>query len=179
MIVKIIAGVYGGRSLRAPDNFKTHPMSERVRGSLFNIVQNELAGAKVLDIFAGSGSLGIEAISRGARDAAFVERDLKASKILFENIKKINIENCTKIYKMGAKTFMDKNQDNLFDVILADPPYNDMQLSTVSELGGILKPNGLMVLSYPGRGEIPTVNGAVVVDNRNYGTAALAFYRKK
>jgi len=179
MNVKIIAGSYGGQSLKAPNNFKTHPMSERVRGSLFNIVQNELAGAKVLDIFAGSGSLGIEAISRGASEVVFVERDLAANKILNENVKKLDLNKYSKIHKMGAKTFIDKNQGESFDVIFADPPYNDMQLSTVSELGGILKPNGLMVLSYPGRGEVPTVYGVVVVDNRNYGTAALAFYRKK
>jgi len=179
MNVKIIAGSYGGQSLKAPNNFKTHPMSERVRGSLFNIVQNELAGAKVLDIFAGSGSLGIEAISRGASEVVFVERDLAANKILNENVKKLGLNDHSKIYKMGAKTFTDKNPGESFDIIFADPPYNDMQLSTVSELGGILKPNGLMVLSYPGRGEIPTVYGVVVVDNRNYGTAALAFYRKK
>ena len=179
MIVKIITGIYGGQSIKAPNNFKTHPMSERVRGSLFNIIQKDLDGARILDAFAGTGVLGIEAISRGAKEAVFIERDLKANKILTENIEKINIENRTKIYRMGVKTFIDKNQDNLFDIILADPPYNDMQLSTVAELGGILKPNGLMVLSYPGRGEIPTVNGIVVVDNRNYGTAALAFYRKK
>jgi len=179
VIVKIISGIYGGQLLKTPDNSKTHPMSERIRGSLFNIIQGDLKQARVLDAFAGTGVLGIEAISRGAKEAVFIERDLKANKILSENVKKIKIENFTNIYKMGVKTFIDKNQNNLFDVILVDPPYNNMQLSTVSALVSILKPNGLMVLSYPGRGEIPTVNGVVVVDNRNYGTAALAFYRKK
>jgi len=78
-------------------------MSERIRGSLFNIIQGDLKQARVLDAFAGTGVLGIEAISRGAKEAVFIERDLKANKILSENVKKIKIENFTNIYKMGVK----------------------------------------------------------------------------
>jgi 16S rRNA G966 N2-methylase RsmD len=67
----------------------------------------------------------------------------------------------------------------MFDVIFADPPYTDPQLSTVSKLFGLLKPNALMVLSHPGKGEVPAKNGVVVVDNRSYGNADLTFYRRE
>ncbi len=179
MHLRIISGLYGNRTIQALDNGVTHPMSERVRGSLFNIIGEEINNAEVLDTFAGSGSLGLEAISRGAKNATFVERDKRAKQILIENIKSIGVEDKTTIFGMGVSTYIDDNSEKMYDVIFTDPPYNDMQLSTVSRLGKLLSPNGLMVLSYPGRGEVPTVDGIVVVDNRSYGNAALAFYRKK
>jgi 16S rRNA (guanine966-N2)-methyltransferase len=154
-------------------------MSSRVRGSLFNIINEQLVGAEVLDVFAGTGSLGLESLSRGAKKATFIERDRLASKILIENIKSLNVVASTTVVQIGARTWIDKNLDKSYDIIFADPPYNDLQLSTVSSLASLLKPNGLMVLSYPGRGELPTVQGVVVVDNRSYGTAALTFYRNK
>lgn len=179
MNVRIIAGKFGGRSIQAPDGKVTHPMSDRVRGSLFNIIADILPDAEVLDAFSGTGALGIEALSRGAKNATFIERDRNASLILNENLNTLNINSDARAYKIGLSTWIDKNIDRRFDIILADPPYDDLQLSTVERLGGLLKPNGLMLLSYPGRCEAPNLNGIVVVDNRSYGTAALAFYRKK
>ncbi len=179
MNLRIISGQFGGRLIQSPEGRVTHPMSDRVRGSLFNIIGNELKDAEVLDVFAGSGSLGIEAISRGAKKVTFIDRDRSACKILVDNITTLNISSLTTVVQIGASTWINKNQDKSYDIIFADPPYNDMQLSTVSRLGGLLNPNGLMVLSYLGKDEVPTVDGIVVVDNRSYGTASLAFYRKK
>ena len=179
MKLSIISGKFGGRLINAPDGKLTHPMSSRVRGSLFNIISDELVGANILDVFAGTGSLGLEALSRGAKHATFIERDRLANKILVENITTLGVSDFSTVFQIGAKTWIHKNQDKSFDIIFADPPYNDLQLSTVFSLMGLLKPNGLMVLSYPGRGELPSVQGVVVVDNRSYGTAALTFYRNK
>ena len=179
MNLHIIAGKFGGRMISAPDGRLTHPMGSRVRGSLFNIIKDELENAVVLDAFAGTGSLGLEALSRGAKHATFIERDRTASKILKTNIKTLGVDKLTTDVQIGVHTWINKNQGVLYDIIFADPPFNDMQLSTVFELISLLKPNGLMVLSYLGRGELPPVQGVVVVDNRSYGTAALTFYRKK
>lgn len=178
MNLQIISGKLKGRKLAAPRGKLTHPMGSRIRSALFNIIGDEIHDSRVLDVFAGSGSIGLEALSRGAESVVFVERDRVAGNMLSENIDKLNIDSQTKVFKMGVKTWIEKNQDNSFDIIFADPPYNNLQLSTVFELLGLLKPNGLMVLSYPGRGELPSVQGVVVVDNRSYGTAALTFYRK-
>jgi 16S rRNA (guanine966-N2)-methyltransferase len=177
--LSLITGKFGGRIISAPDGKLTHPMSSRVRGSLFNIINDELDGSDVLDVFAGTGSLGLEAISRGARHVTFIERDRDANKILVDNITTLGAGDFSSVFQIGAKTWIDKNQDKSYDIIFADPPYNNLQLSTVFSLIGLLKPNGLMVLSYPGRGELPTVQGVVVVDNRSYGIAALTFYRNK
>lgn len=179
MNLRIISGKFGGRIIQAPDGKVTHPMSERVRGSLFNIIGNKIKDAEILDAFAGTGSLGFESLSRGAQSVTFIERDRIASRILIENIKTLNVNPAVIVVRIGVSTWINKNQDKLFDIIFADPPFNDLQLSTIIRLCSLLKPNGLMVLSYPGTGEVPSADGFVVVDNRSYGNAALAFYRKK
>jgi len=180
MNIRIIAGKFGGRSIQAPEGKVTHPMSERVRSSLFNILGDKVVEANVLDAFAGSGSLGLEAISRGAKNSTFIERDRAASRSLNENILALGISAQTMAFQMGLSTWIDKNSDKKYDVIFTDPPYNDLQLSTVSRLAKMLATNGIMILSYPGRGEdLPPEIGIVVVDNRSYGTAALAFYQTK
>lgn len=179
MNIRVIAGLYGGRTIAAPNGHTTHPMSERIRNSLFNIIGDEVKDAVVLDAFAGSGSVGIEAISRGAASATFLDKDPLAGRILEENIKTLHIEDQAITFHGGVGAWTTRTNVR-YDIIIADPPYNNMQLSTVEKLFRLLKPNGLMVLSYPGRGEAPTgTNGVVVVDNRSYGTAALAFYRKE
>jgi 16S rRNA (guanine(966)-N(2))-methyltransferase RsmD len=82
MKLRIISGIYGGRNITAPDTDATHPMSERVRNAMFNIISTDIKGKNVLDAFAGSGAVGIEALSRGAAHVTFIERDRKASDAL-------------------------------------------------------------------------------------------------
>lgn len=178
MNVRIIAGEFGGRIIDGSASDKTHPMSERIRNAMFNKLGADIQDTKVLDAFAGSGSLGLEALSRGASSVVFVDRDRIAQKIIEKNIFTLKVEGRSQLIKANVSSWMNTTQER-FDIIFADPPYHDMQLSTVSRLFGLLKPNGLMVLSYPGRGEMPTETGVVVVDNRSYGNAALAFYQKR
>ena len=178
MNIRLISGTYGGRVIEGSGTNRTHPMGERIRGSLFNIIGSEIKNAVVLDAFAGSGSLGLEAISRGAKQATFIERDRVAQNVISNNIKTLGVENATKLVKAPVGTWQNTTKEQ-FDIIFADPPYQDLQLSTAMSLTKLLKPNGLMVLSYTGRGEVPTELGVVVVDNRSYGDAVLAFYRKE
>ena len=178
MKVRLIAGQYGGRVLAAPDSQRTHPMSERVRGSLFNIMASELPDAKVLDAFAGTGSLGLEALSRGASQVVFIEKDKLAQKILQENIETLGVEDKTKLIKASVSSWLETTSSQEFDIIFSDPPYHDPQFSTIHKLFGLLKPGGYMVLSHPGRGEVPIQTGIVVVDNRSYGNAYLTFFRR-
>lgn len=178
MNIRIISGRYGGRKIEAPDNRRTHPMSERIRNALFNSIASEIANAEVLDVFAGTGAVGLEALSRGARHVTFIERDRVAQKILAGNIALLDADENTTIIRTTVNNWVETALPQLFDIIFADPPYHDTQFSTVSKLFGLLKPGGLMVLSHPGRGEIPTKTGVVVVDNRSYGNAYLTFYRR-
>jgi 16S rRNA (guanine966-N2)-methyltransferase len=177
---RIISGIFGGRNIQAPEGTVTHPMSERVRNALFNIVgPQEIKGATVLDAFAGSGAIGLEALSRGARHVTFIDRDYTATRTIKDTITLLGINTSTTLITSTVSSWA-KTVDEQFDLIIADPPYDDTQFSTVTELFRLLKPNGLMVLSYPGRGEAPTgTNGVVVVDNRSYGNAYLTFYRRE
>lgn len=197
MNVRIIAGRYGGRVIEGSGTKRTHPMGERVRGAIFNKLANKVQGARVLDAFAGSGALGLEALSRGAKSVTFIERDRVAQKIIENNIEKLGVEGA-KLVKASVSSWFETTLDGqdspslpddspgktvspekLFDIIFVDPPYNDPQLSTVFKLIRLLQPNGLMVLSYVSRSEVPTGLGVVVVDNRSYGNAAIAFYSRK
>ncbi len=178
--VRIIAGQFGGRSIATPKNDRTHPMSDRVKGALFNSLQTELGDAEVLDAFAGSGALGLEALSRGAASATFVEKDRIASKIITENIALLGVQNTTKNICSSVSAWLDTTDNQKqFDLIFADPPYHNEQFQTVSRLLALLKPSGCMVLSHSGRGEVPTLHRFVVVDSRSYGTAHLTFFRRE
>lgn len=178
MNVRIIAGTYGGLKIVGSGTRRTHPMGERIRNALFNKIQHELPGAEVLDVFAGSGALGLESISRGAKHVTFIEKDRVAQKVIDKNIKKLDVESQTTLIRSTANSWLNQTEE-YYDIIFADPPYYDPQFSTVRDLFALLKPNGLMVLSYPGSEEAPTEMGIVVVDNRSYGNASLAFYRRK
>lgn len=173
--MRIIGGFYGGRIIKTPRGYRTHPMGERPRSALFNSL-GDISGKVVWDAFAGSGSLAIEAMSRGASYALATERDPAAFKVTQANVLKLRVANLD-VVKASAQAWSKQNVDKKFDIIFCDPPYNDLQLSTVFALSNHLNPNGLMVLSYPGREDVPIANGVVVVDNRNYGDAALAYYR--
>ena len=178
MRLRIIAGEFGGRLIDAPDGRITHPMGDRVRMALFNIIGQEIENARVLDVFAGTGALGLEAISRGAREAVFVERDRVAQRILMQNISSLGVAGITEVAKAPLASWLNSARDiGKFDIIFADPPYHDEQFSTVLKLFGLLKPGALMVLSHSGRREVPQQTKVVVVDNRSYASAHLTFFR--
>jgi 16S rRNA (guanine966-N2)-methyltransferase len=174
--MRVIAGLYGGRQLATPKGFKTHPMSEKMRGALFNIL-GDLQDKTVWDAFAGSGAIALESASRGARWVLATDNFRGAVNVMKENVASLKAVEKVKVVSASAQAWGKTNPDAKFDIIICDPPYNDMQLSTISALKAHLKPNGLMLLSYPGREPVPSVNGVVVVDNRNYGDSALATYR--
>jgi RNA methyltransferase, RsmD family len=179
--LRIISGEYGGRYIKAPAGRTTHPMGDRVRSALFNMIDVE--GKRVLDAYAGSGAVGLEALSRGAAEVDFVENNKQAQRVIAGNIDLLGVENRAKMYKVSVKTFISEvissSEIEKYDVIFVDPPYHLLpkEFSTVFELKSAVKNKGLMILSYPERLCVPTVNGVVVVDNRKYGEAALAVFR--
>ena len=150
-------------------------MSERVRGALFNSL-GDLSGKSVFDPFAGSGALSFEAISRGAASALAIEKDRNSFKTLQQNIVDLELGDQIKAIRAHAGSWSKLNPDAKFDIILCDPPYNLLDVALLANIKHHLKPNALMILSYPGKEPAPNVNGVVVVNNRNYGDAALATY---
>ncbi len=175
---RIIAGEFGGRELKTPRSRATHPMSERVRGALFSKL-GDISGLIVLDAYAGSGALGIEALSRGAKFVYFVDSSRESTDVINRNLAALKIAPPRyKVTRARLSSWSRRQTEQRFDLILADPPYDAYDYAGLSALPRHLKNNGLMVISYPGRESTPTVNGVVVVDNLSYGDAALAFYRQ-
>ena len=181
--VRIIAGIYGGRKLDAPRGRTTHPMGERVRGAMFNTLASKLPGARVLDAYAGTGVVGFEALSRGAREVVAVEQDRLAQKIIANNMELLDVDYPDyTLFRGRVQSFLSTRSADSFDIIFVDPPYYDynQHLSTVERIFGLLKPGGLMVISKPGKCEdIVLPSGIVVVDNRSYGEAHLMYCRRK
>ena len=177
MRVRIIAGKFGGRVIGSPGTYKTHPMSERARGAIFNMLSKEIVGAKVLDGFAGTGALGLEALSRGASSATFVERDMKALRILKENVELLGAENETRVIGGGLGSWL-AGQDEKYDVVFSDPPYGEPQWGLVQKLADVLDEDGLLLASFMKGADVATLFGVRLEDERTYADASVRFYRK-
>ena len=149
-------------------------MGERVRSAMFNSLGETVRGARVLDAFAGSGAIGLEALSRGAESVVFVERNRVAQRVIAENIGSLGVDEKSIVIKTTISNWLETaDVTGEFDIIFADPPYHNPQFSTASRLMGLLKPGGTMILSHPGIGEVPIQDKTVVVDSRSYGEAHL------
>lgn len=174
--VRLISGKWGGRRLSANVSSATHPMSERARSAIFSMLNAKgvLAGAKVLDAFAGTGAIGLEALSRGATAATFIERDRTAQTVLKQNIATVGAEEGSSVICTTVDNWM-KNADftDKHDLIFVDPPYKTPQFSTVWRLLDYLNDNGLMILSYQTAECVKLPNGVAVVEFRSYGGASI------
>ncbi len=133
MKMRIISGEFKGRLINVPKSDLIRPTTDRVRETLFNLLNNliDFEGIKVLDVYAGSGSLGLECLSRGAATVDFVEKDFIIQKNLQENINSLNLEGRSQIFKMEAVRFSNLPKNNLYDLILADPPFFKDDIYTV------------------------------------------------
>ncbi|MEI7812481.1 MAG: 16S rRNA (guanine(966)-N(2))-methyltransferase RsmD [Ignavibacteria bacterium] len=123
--MRIISGIFRGRTLKVPNTKFTRPTTDRVRETLFTLLTNQIDfdGIKVLDIYAGSGSLGLESVSRGASEVHFIEKNYQIYKTLQENIDNLKTEINYRIYKMEALRFSTVSDHPVYDLILADPPF--------------------------------------------------------
>ncbi|NRQ51360.1 16S rRNA (guanine(966)-N(2))-methyltransferase RsmD [Aeromicrobium stalagmiti] len=123
-MTRIIAGTHGGRQIKTPKGDGTRPTSDRVREALFSSLESELGGfdgLEVLDLFAGSGALGLEALSRGARHATFVESDQRAAGVVAGNVKALQVSGC--VVRTKAERFVEQHTSDEFDLVFVDPPY--------------------------------------------------------
>lgn len=125
MKMRLISGNFKGRFIKVPDSKLIRPTTDRVRETLFNLLNNKIdfCGIKVLDIYAGSGSLGLECLSRGAAEIHFVEKNFPIYKNLQENINSLEAETSCRIFKLDALRFSQISDHDKYDLILADPPF--------------------------------------------------------
>ncbi|HSX44343.1 MAG TPA: RsmD family RNA methyltransferase [Candidatus Saccharimonadales bacterium] len=175
--MRVISGKLGGRTIEAPKGHRTHPMSDRVRGGLFNAL-GDIDGLTVLDAFAGSGALSIEAISRGAKHAIAIDIDKGANTTVVNSLKQLGILDQVKAIRANASGWSDNNPDSQFDLVFSAPPYDDLQLNLVQKLTRHTKPSGIYVLDWPGNLTAPELQSLEIVQQKNYGDAQLVFYRR-
>lgn len=175
--MRIIAGELGGRIFAAPHGHRTHPMSDKMRGALFNAL-GDISDLKMLDAFAGSGALAFEALSRGAAHATLLERDRLAQQTVTENITALELQNHARLVKASANAWLSTTTD-VFDLIILDPPYDDLQQPLVSRLAKRLTAGGVLVLSWPGKQQPPDIKGLHKDDSKRYGDGSLHFYREE
>ncbi len=131
--MRIIAGRWRGHTIQAPASDRTRPTTDRVREAWMSMLQPALPDARVLDLFAGSGALGLETLSRGARHATFVERSGRALKVLKANIRTLGAEDEVRVVKDDALRFVADLEPDAYDVVLADPPYGSGEGAALAE----------------------------------------------
>lgn len=169
-IVRISSGKFRNTKIQTPGE-KTHPMGERERIALFNMIAEYLPDAKVLDLYAGSGALGIEALSRGVKEVVFVEKNAKACKVIRDNLRNVGIDG--EVCQCNVVNFTTNEK---FDVVLADPPYDDFNLDEMKHLSQYLQGDGVLVLSHPD--EAPELPGLKLKKTRQYAAAHISVYVK-
>ena len=187
--MRITGGVHRSRTLIAPKGRSTRPTSDRVREALFGILTSAgvVEGARVLDLYAGTGALALEALSRGAAHATFVESGREAVAALRTNIAALSAEGSTRVVvadlARGASRLSQGAKDGDFDLVLADPPWalvdTGEALRVLSELAeaGLFAPDAWVVLEHAARTASPTVDRLVRSSTRTYGDTALTFYK--
>lgn len=171
--IKITSGKFRGRTINSPNLKTTHPMGAREKLALFNMLAEYLPGANVLDAYAGSGALGIEALSRGASFAMFVEKNPRAVAVIRKNLTELGLLEYTGVSECDVKNFLPTNE---FDIIIADPPYDNFNIQDIETLAKFLKKDGVFVLSHPN--DAPETKGLNIEKTHKYAKAQISIYTK-
>lgn len=167
--IRIISGKLGGRLIDTPKTDKTHPMGDRERSAIFNRLRGEIADKVILDAFAGSGAIGIEALSLGAAEVDFLENNRKAAKTIHGNVAKFKLDDKAKLVR--------KLRDE-YDIIFADPPYENPQYEYIEEILKSLKHGGIFVLSHPESPAPWEFRGLSLFSDKSYAAAHIKMYQK-
>ena len=183
--MRIIAGEFRGRVLKSPNDYKTRPTSDRLRETLFNILQSKIdEETNFLDLCAGTGAVGIEAISRGAGLVTFVDISRKACGLIEENLDLLEIpENQTEVILSPAEKFISREKVVSFDIIFYDPPYKENYQGVLDEIGQsdsrILSEDGLVIVEHHAKNILPdSINSIRRWRIVKQGETHLSFYEK-
>ena len=179
--MRVITGTARGVQLKTPDGMVTRPTTDRVKEAMFSIIHFDIPGADVLDLFGGTGQLGIEALSRGAKKAVFVDAQENACKLIKENLNRTKLQQDGQVIRSDYLQYLDRCRER-FDIILLDPPYADVflenALKRITEID-ILESNGIIVTERPLGKELPwEFEGFIRSKDYKYGKTLLTIYRK-
>ena len=179
--MRVIAGSARGVVLKTPDGMQTRPTIDRVKEALFSIIHFDIPGARVLDLFGGTGQLGIEAISRGAASATFVDQSDAACRLIRENLRRTRFEEVGKVVRGDYLEYLSRCRDQ-YDIIFLDPPYAEVflenALKRITEID-ILRSGGIIVTERPIDKELPwEFEGYTRSKDYKYGRVLLTLYHK-
>ncbi|MCR8612994.1 MAG: 16S rRNA (guanine(966)-N(2))-methyltransferase RsmD [Mycoplasma sp.] len=171
--MRIISGKYRNRKINYPPAEIARPTIDRIRESIFSILHNKVEGALVVDLFSGSGSMGIEAISRGATKGYFIDINPKSIKIINENVSELGITNC-EIFRGSYETFLRTKRGSKFDLFFLDPPFDESELYFDAlkkiEENDLLKQNGLIIIEKSVNTSISIPKSFTIQREKTYGT---------
>lgn len=177
--MRIIAGSARGRTFDAPQGLDTRPTLDRVRENVFNILQMKVRGAKVLDLFSGSGAMAFEALSRGAESAVLVDRDRAAHQVEVRNADKLRMADACRILNCDWQDALRRLAGEKFDVIFLDPPYRMHDLTAVfAALRPLMAEDAVILLEHEASAFPAVSDGYELYDNRKYGVAGVSFFRQ-
>ena len=179
--MRVITGKARGVVLKTPEGMQTRPTTDRVKEALFSIIHFDIPGCRVLDLFGGTGQLGIEALSRGAKSAVFVDASDAACKLIRDNLKRTKLENDAKVVRSDYMEYLRRCRET-FDVIFLDPPYAEVflenSLNCITEID-ILQTNGIIVTERPLEKELSwDIPGYTRSKDYKYGNTLITLYRK-
>ena len=179
--MRVIAGKAKGIVLKTPEGMQTRPTADRVKEALFSILQFDLPGTRVLDLFGGTGQLGIEALSRGASAAVFVDQSETACKLIKENLRRTKFDQKGKVVRADYLEYLSRCREQ-YDIIFLDPPYAEVflenALKRIAEID-ILQSGGIIVAERPLGKDLPwDFDGFTRSKDYKYGKVLLTLYRK-
>lgn len=182
-MMRVIGGQARGRRLKVPKGQSLRPTSARVKEALFDILPHDLSGAKVLDLFAGTGNVTIEALSRGAAEALLIDSSTESGKAIRENLRRLRLASRTKVWIVPVLRAVKllARRGETFDLVFLDPPYQQRwvgsTLRAIAE-GRLLRPVGIVVAEHSTREPLEHRYGVLVLyDQRKYGDTLLSFFR--
>lgn len=180
--MRVIAGTARGRRLKTPKGTSVRPTSDKVRGAIFSILLSQgrdPADAAVLDLFAGTGALGIEALSRGAARAVFVEKDPRTAALIGENLALTGFAEISRVMRADAER-LELASLGTFDLVFADPPYAlVLESKALGRLAATLSEGGVAMVEHGIDAPPPVPQGLEAFDAREYGDTGLTFYRRR
>jgi len=179
--MRVISGKAKGVVLKTPHGMATRPTAERVKEAIFSIIQFEIPCASILDLFGGTGQLGIEALSRGAKNAVFVDERDDACQLIRENLKRASVASDAKVIRSDYLAYLRKCSD-MFDIVFLDPPYAEVflenALKMITEID-ILQSGGIIVTERPfGKDLLFERDGYIRSKDYKYGNTVVTLYRK-
>lgn len=179
--MRITAGIARGREIVCPPGLEARPTASKIRQAFFNILRNKVQDARFLDLFAGSGLMGLEALSRGAAELVCIDENRRMVKAIEENVNRLNFQ--AQVIQADVRSFLDQLPKNSFDIIFADPPYKSRLAESILNgvaRHGILQQEGILAIEHAREFKLPEESGNLIAyDRRDYGQTSITFYQYK